>query len=1105
MPSKRWKRWAPLAVAMLVVAVWWLRPATEPGPAPATQAQRSPTPTVSPAPAPASTSVQVAGVIENRAPTTTRLWGEPGPASGEKLAVSTRLKARLSGASIPGRTASLDSALGPTLAALQRGDTVVIPLLDGEQVTGRVNLVQQDGGGIVVGGGLTGSRTGSFSLGTGGQQAGGTILLPNEDLAYTITERGEGRLVLQEKPLAELICRRLPRPAYELTGAARTPAAVTVPPMLSSRPQAVAVLYLDFDGETVTEPFWNNGNTIVAQPAALSSAQITQIWERVKEDYAPFNLDVTTDPSRYSNAPVGQRMRCIITPTDDASPDSGGVACVYSFTLAGRNGLTATIPCWVFNTSVKGISEAISHEVGHTFGLLHDGDASQPAGTAEREYYAGHGSGAVSWAPIMGSGYDAQLVQWSKGEYADANNQEDDLAIIASAANGLVTDEAGNSWGTAAALSVTNGLVNQAGIISAASDSDFYVFTITAPATVSLTASPAAGSPNLDILLELQASTGAVLVSANPDLALNASASCVATAGTYYVKIQGTGRGSVLGNGYSSYGSLGHYSLTGSVTTIIAPTITTPPASLTVTAGQSANFTVTATGTGPLDYQWRQAAIAISGATNATYNLNSAQTGDAGDYTVVVSNPAGAITSAPPAVLTVNPVPPGMVVAWGYNNLGQTTVPAAALSGVIAIAGGGFHTLALKNNGTLLAWGENRASLASVPVAAQSGVKAIATGFDHAAALKQDGSVVAWGSNTFGQVTVPLTALSGVAAIAAGGDNTAALTASGAVVVWGNNSFGQTTVPPAAQSGVTAIAAGDYHLVALKADGSVIAWGYNDFGQATVPVAAQSGVTAIAAGGNHTVALKNDGSVIAWGYNVFGQTTVPDEAQSGVTAIAAGEYHTLALKTNGLVLVWGNNTHGQRTVPMAAQFGVTAIAAGVFHSVALIGAAPPLAPAITQPPASLLAVAGTSVTFSVNASGHPAPAYQWLHTGTNLTGATNASLVLAGVTASQGGPYTVAVSNLAGAVTSTPPAVLTVVSSLFQPPVAQSAAAIRDQGFGLNLLLETGRAFRVQFKQSVEDAQWTDLTNFTSSGMAFQFLDAAATNQTRRFYRVVSP
>ena len=57
--------------------------------------------------------------------------------------------------------------------------------------------------------------------------------------------------------------------------------------------------------------------------------------------------------------------------------------------------------------------------------------------------------------------------------------------------------------------------------------------------------------------------------------------------------------------------------------------------------------------------------------------------------------------------------------------------------------------------------------------------------------------------------------------------------------------------------------------------------------------------------------------------------------------------------------------------------------------------------------------------------------------------------------------------------------------------------------FALDLSLEIGRAFRVQGSTNL--VVWTDVTNFTSTGLAFQFLDAAATNQTRRFYRVVSP
>ena len=109
----------------------------------------------------------------------------------------------------------------------------------------------------------------------------------------------------------------------------------------------------------------------------------------------------------------------------------------------------------------------------------------------------------------------------------------------------------------------------------------------------------------------------------------------------------------------------------------------------------------------------------------------------------------------------------GGVVAWGYNGYGQTTVPAAAQSGVVAVAAGDYHSLALSAGG-VVAWGYNGSGQTTVPAAAQSGVVAIAAGNTHSLALKANGSVVAWGYNSYGQTTVPAAAQSGVVAIAAG-------------------------------------------------------------------------------------------------------------------------------------------------------------------------------------------------------------------------------------------------------------------------------------------------------------------------------------------------
>ncbi|HKD52439.1 MAG TPA: immunoglobulin domain-containing protein, partial [Candidatus Acidoferrum sp.] len=86
-----------------------------------------------------------------------------------------------------------------------------------------------------------------------------------------------------------------------------------------------------------------------------------------------------------------------------------------------------------------------------------------------------------------------------------------------------------------------------------------------------------------------------------------------------------------------------------------APAITTQPANQTVTAGQTAAFSVVATGTAPLAYQWNKNGAAISGATSSTYTTPAATSSDNGaQFAVVVSNSAGSVTSAT-ATLTVNP------------------------------------------------------------------------------------------------------------------------------------------------------------------------------------------------------------------------------------------------------------------------------------------------------------------------------------------------------------------------------------------------------------------------------------------------------------------
>jgi len=269
----------------------------------------------------------------------------------------------------------------------------------------------------------------------------------------------------------------------------------------------------------------------------------------------------------------------------------------------------------------------------------------------------------------------------------------------------------------------------------------------------------------------------------------------------------------------------------------------------------------------------------------------------------------------------------GAVTAWGNNNFGQCDIPAAALSGVSAIAGNYARTIALKN-GAVLSWGydaNNNFGQYAVPIAAQSGISAIACGFFHNLALK-DGGVLTWGHTGYG--SIPPTANSGVTAIAAYGFHSIALKG-GAVVGWGDNNYGQSlgtnsngapiTTTPQGQfvqimgtvlQGVSAIACGWDYTIAIK-NGAVLAWGNDISSQCNIPPAALTNVSAIACGSIHTIALK-DGAVLAWGSNASGQCNIPAAANSGVTAIACGDSFSIALKNNGSVLSWGSmNTEQQ--------------------------------------------------------------------------------------------------------------------------------------------------------------------------------------------------
>lgn len=234
----------------------------------------------------------------------------------------------------------------------------------------------------------------------------------------------------------------------------------------------------------------------------------------------------------------------------------------------------------------------------------------------------------------------------------------------------------------------------------------------------------------------------------------------------------------------------------------------------------------------------------------------------------------------------------GTVVAWGNHAAGQIAVP-VGLGEVVAIAAGGNASGAVLRDGTVRLWGESSAGV-TTPPAELTGVTQLALGRNHALALKTDGTVVAWGSNSQGQGNVPA-GLTNVTAVAAGAEFSLALKRDGTVSAWGL--AGVRTVPTGL-AGVRAISAcgalsGGQFAVALKTDGTVAAWGSNTNGQSNVPEGLDN-IVAVAAGAFHVLALKANGTVAAWGSTTGGRTTVPPELPR-ITAIAASAAASFAL------------------------------------------------------------------------------------------------------------------------------------------------------------------------------------------------------------------
>jgi hypothetical protein len=255
----------------------------------------------------------------------------------------------------------------------------------------------------------------------------------------------------------------------------------------------------------------------------------------------------------------------------------------------------------------------------------------------------------------MGTGYGRSVTQWSMGDYYHANNTQDDLSVIGDRLS-YRADDRGNTAQQSTALVITGGTnivsttpdsdpanTNPAnkGILENNTDVDVFSFA-TGAGAVDISVNPwrvltGTRGGNLDVVMELRNASGSTIATNNPATDTTARIQTSLSQGTYYLYVRNTGAGAPLTStpsGYTSYGSIGQYFITGFVARTqavagvqLTATVNNPswgavnPTSATYPAGSTAQVVAT-----PATYYaftcWTNAVVATNNPLNLVVNTN---------------------------------------------------------------------------------------------------------------------------------------------------------------------------------------------------------------------------------------------------------------------------------------------------------------------------------------------------------------------------------------------------------------------------------------------------------------------------------------------------
>jgi hypothetical protein len=392
-----------------------------------------------------------------------------------------------------------------------------------------------------------------------------------------------------------------PDPAVPLPAGAASPSGSTptigakhplsAVPVLNSLPGAPASLYLDFTGDyessyggyknISTPAFDQDGDPTTFSDGELAAIQ--KIWSYVAEDYAPFNLNVTTVPP--VNMAHGATEKVVIGGTGSWTGGAyGGYTYVGDFAQTSVPNIAFVFSGNLADGNAKYTGDAVSHESGHGFGLEHQSVYSGTTKTAE--YFTGPGDGT---APLMGDSYAARRSLWWYGQSSSSSTtMQDDMAVISGPANGFGY-RPDTDAGTVTPLAQSGAQVSATGLIITTSDVDYYGFSSGA-GVVSFTVTVPTDVSNLAPMVELLSANGSTIIASAGPSATDFSASITATvpaAGSYLLVVASSG----------GYDNVGHYSVNGTIvplsnagastgTGTVVPPVTppvTPPVSPSVT------------------------------------------------------------------------------------------------------------------------------------------------------------------------------------------------------------------------------------------------------------------------------------------------------------------------------------------------------------------------------------------------------------------------------------------------------------------------------------------------------------------------------------------